>query len=71
MRIHEGNLAYDVEQFRDPRTQLLVHWRYKVYRLRPIEEVLASGEAESREAAVKKARAALTKLESKEKSRAA
>ena len=71
MRIHEGNLAYDVEQFRDPRTQLLLHWRYKVYRLRPIEEVLASGEAESRDAAVKKARAALTKLESREKSRAA
>jgi hypothetical protein len=51
MRIHEGNFAYDIEQLRDPLTQLPLNWRYTVYRLRPVEEVVQRGEAESREEA--------------------
>lgn len=46
MRIyHEANFAYDLELFRDPQTQLALNWRFTVYRIRPIEEIVARGEA--------------------------
>lgn len=71
MRIHEGNLAYDLEQLRDPLTQLPMQWKYTIYRLRPTDERIATGEAESREAAEKKAKAALTRIEREDRTRAA
>jgi len=71
MRIHEGNFAYDLEQVRDPLTQLLQQWKYTIYRLRPVDESIASGEAETREAAEKKAKAALARIAGEDKSRAA
>ena len=62
MRIHEGNFAYDIEQLRDPLTQLPLNWRYTVYRLRPVEEVMQRGEAESREEVEEKAKGVVAKL---------
>lgn len=65
MRIHEGNFAYDLEQPRDPQTQLALNWRFTVYKLRPVEEIVIRGEAASRAEAEKKAKAAVTRLLSK------
>jgi hypothetical protein len=61
MRIHEGNFAYDLEQPVDPLTQLRSKWRFTLYKVRPMEQKLVSGEADTREAAEKKARAELAK----------
>ena len=63
MRIHEGTYAYDLEQVRDPQTQLPLNWKFTVYRLRPVEKIMCTGEAESREDAEGKARDAIAKLE--------
>jgi hypothetical protein len=63
MRIHEGDFAYDLEQPVDPLTQLRSKWRFTVYKIRPAEHKLASGEADTREAAEIKARAALAKIQ--------
>ena len=71
MRIHEGNFAYDLEQLRDPSTQLLRQWKYTIYRLRPVDERVASGEADTKEEAEKKARVALTRIAGEDASRAA
>jgi hypothetical protein len=62
MRIHEGDFAYDLEQPVDPLTQLRSKWRFTLYKVRPAEQKLASGEAETREIAEKKARAELAKV---------
>jgi hypothetical protein len=67
MRIHEGGFAYDIEQIRDPLTQLPLQWRYTLYRLRPREEVVLTGEAKNRPEAERKARAALSKRRSKDR----
>jgi hypothetical protein len=64
MRIHEGDYAYDLEQPVDPLTQLRSTWRFTVYKVRPAEIKLATGEADTREAAENKARAALEKITS-------
>jgi hypothetical protein len=71
MRIHEGDFAYDLEQPIDPLTQLRSRWKFTLYKVRPAEHKLASGEAETREAAEKKARAALAKIAASGGSRAA
>ena len=71
MRIHEGKYAYDLEQLRDPQTQIRTQWKYQVYRLRPFEKVLSSGEAETREAAEKQAKADIARIEEKERRPAA
>jgi hypothetical protein len=71
MRIHEGNFAYDLEQVRDPLTQVLQQWKYTIYRLRPMEERVASGEATDRAEAEKKAKAALARLAGEERTHAA
>jgi hypothetical protein len=71
MRIHEGKYAYDLEQLRDPQTQVRSHWRYKVYEVRPVEKVLASGEAESQTEAEKQAKNAIARLAEKERRPAA
>ncbi|HZU33348.1 MAG TPA: hypothetical protein VFB79_19690 [Candidatus Angelobacter sp.] len=62
MRIHEGTFAYDLEQLRDPRTQLLLKWRFRIFNLSPIEQVVYTGEADTREEAEKKARAQIVQL---------
>lgn len=71
MRIHEGNFAYDLEQLRDPLTQLPRQWKYTIYRLRPVDERIASGEADTREEAEKKAKATLARIAGEDRSRAA
>lgn len=68
MRIyHEANFAYDLELVRDPQTQLALNWRFTVYRIRPIEEIVARGEAGSRADAEKKAKSAISRLHSRER----
>jgi hypothetical protein len=63
MRIHyKDDYAYDFEQLRDPLTQLAVNWKFTVFKLRPVEKAVSSGEADSREAAEKKAKRAISKL---------
>jgi hypothetical protein len=62
MRIHEGDFAYDLEQPVDPLTQLRSKWKFTLYKVRPAEQKLASGEADPRETAEKKAKAELAKV---------
>lgn len=71
MRIHEGNFAYDLEQPRDPQTQLALNWRFTVYQLRPSEQILAKGEADTRAEAEKKAKSTISRLLTKERKIAA
>lgn len=59
MRFHEGDHAYEVERVLDPATQLYTGWRYKVYRVRPGDELLRSGDAPTQEEAEKAGRRAL------------
>jgi hypothetical protein len=67
MRIHcEGDLAYDLEQPRDPQTQLALNWKFTVYRLRPMEEVVTRGEAATRPEAERKAKSTIGKLLNKQ-----
>jgi len=63
MRIHEGTYAYDLEQLRDPQTQLPLNWKFTVYLLRPVEKIMCTGQGENREDAEEKARGAIAKLE--------
>ncbi len=65
MRIHEGDFAYDLEQPRDPLTQLALKWRYRIFRVRPREELVSSGEADTREEAEKEARNAISGMRKK------
>ena len=65
MRIHEGDFAYDLEQPRDPLTQLALKWRYRIFRVRPMEELVSSGEADTREEAEKNARNAIRGMRKK------
>lgn len=66
MRIREGNYGYDLEQPVDPHTQLRSKkWKFAVYQLQPIEEVLTTGEAPSREEAEKQARQQIARLSAK------
>jgi hypothetical protein len=51
MRIYEGDYAYEIEQVLDPATQVSLGWRYNIYRVRPRDELLRSGQAATREEA--------------------
>ena len=62
MRIYEGDYAYEIERVVRPETQLISGWRYKVYRVRPMDELLDTGEAKDREAAEKAGRLALAEV---------
>jgi hypothetical protein len=62
MRVHEGDFAYDLEQQRDPLTQLLSAWRFTIFRLRPVETVLTRGECRTREEAERQARKTIADL---------
>ena len=59
MRIYEGDHAYEIEQIVNPETQVRSGWRYKVYRVRPAEQVLRTGEAATRDEAEKAGKEAL------------
>jgi hypothetical protein len=68
MRIHDkADYAYELEQPVDPFTQLRTGWIYRVFHLRPIEQVLQTGEAGSREAAEKEAKRVIGRLVQREK----
>ena len=70
MRFYEGDHAYEVERVLDPATQLSTGWRYKIYRVRPDQELLGSGAASTQEEAERAGRKALEsviKAESKDK----
>jgi len=62
MRIYEGDHAYEIEQIIHPETQVRSGWRYKVYRVRPVEQLLRSGEAATREAAEEAGKEALAEM---------
>jgi hypothetical protein len=62
MRFHEGDFAYDIEQKRDPLTQLLSAWRFTIYRLHPIETVVTRGEGKTREEAESQAKKLVSNL---------
>jgi hypothetical protein len=66
MRIHEGLFAYDIEQPRDPLTQLPLNWKFTVYRMRPMELVVTTGEAETFAGAEKKAKRSIARLNAEE-----
>ena len=72
MRIHyENNFAYDLEQPRDPQTQLPLNWKFTVYELRPVEKVVARGEASTRAEAERKAKSNISRLINKKEKLAA
>ena len=62
MRIYEGDHAYEIERVLDPATQLFKAWRYNVYRVRPTQQLLRSGEAETQEEAELAGQRALTEV---------
>lgn len=62
MRIYENNFAYEVEQVIDRATQLPIGWRYNVYRVRPQDQILRSGDAATKERAEKRGRKALAEV---------
>ena len=66
MRIYEGDYAYEVERIVSPETQLITGWRYNVYRVRPGDELLCSGEAASKEAAEQAGRETLETMTKEE-----
>ena len=63
MRIYEGDYAYEVERIVSPETQLTKGWRYNVYRIRPEEQLLHSGQVATREEAEKTGKVKLKQLE--------
>jgi hypothetical protein len=62
MRIYEGDHAYEIERVLEPTTQLYKGWRYNVYRVRPTQQLLRSGEAETQEDAELAGRKALAEV---------
>jgi hypothetical protein len=62
MRIYEGNHAYEIERVLDPATQIVKGWRYNIYRVRPRDELLQSGDAPTKEAAEEAGRKALEEV---------
>jgi len=62
MRFYEGDHAYEIERVLDPATQVQAGWRYNIYRIRPAQELLRSGEASTQEEAEKAGRKALGKV---------
>lgn len=62
MRFYEGDHAYEVEKVLDPATQLHSGWRYNVYRVRPVEELLRSGNASTQQEAERSGRQVLARI---------
>jgi len=67
MRFYEGDYAYEIERVLDPATQLVSNWRWNVYRVRPGDELLRSGDALTQEAAEQAGRRALAEVLRKER----
>lgn len=68
MRIHDkGDYAYDLEQSVDPSTQLKTGWNFHIFRLRPVEQVIEGGQANTREDAEKLAKRAITRMVQRER----
>ena len=68
MRIHDkGDYAYELQQSIDPRTQLRGAWKYRVFRVRPIEQMVDEGEAQTREQAEKLAKRAVSRMLQRER----
>jgi len=68
MRIHDkGDYAYDLEQSTDPQTQLRTGWNFHIFRLRPVEQILEQGKAQSRDEAEKLAKRAITRMVQRER----
>lgn len=59
MRIYEGDFAYEIEPVVDRATQVSSGWRYNIYRVRPQNQILRSGQADTKEAAEKAGQRAL------------
>jgi hypothetical protein len=66
-RIYEGDYAYEIEQVLDPATQVSLGWRYHIYRVRPREELLRSGQASTREQAEESGKRMLAEVVRKER----
>jgi hypothetical protein len=62
MRFYENDYAYEVERVMDPATQLYTGWRYNIYRIRPGQQLLRTGEAATQEKAEKAGKQALAQL---------
>jgi hypothetical protein len=62
MRFYEGDYAYEVERVMDAATQLYTGWRYNVYRIRPDQGLLRSGNAETQEEAEREGKKVLAEL---------
>jgi hypothetical protein len=62
MRIYEGNYAYEIEQVLDPATKVGSGWRYNIYRVRPRDELLRSGQAETKDSAEQAGKRALAEM---------
>lgn len=68
MRIHDkADYAYDLEQSVDPLTQLRKGWNFHIFRVRPTEQLLDKGEAQTREEAEKLAKRAISRLMQRER----
>jgi len=68
MRIHDrADYGYDLEQSINPFTQLRTGWNFHIFRLRPIEQVLQAGKANTREEAEKLAKRAISRMVQKER----
>jgi len=62
MRFYEGDYAYEVEPIRDAATQLQTGWRYNIYRIRPDQQLLRSGTAQTQQEAEKAGRTELASV---------
>ncbi len=62
MRIYEGDYAYEIEPVIDRATQVGLGWRYNIYRARPRNEIVRSGQERTREAAEQAGRQALEEV---------
>src|SRR2546423_7622106 len=62
MRIYAGDYAYEIERVLDPETQLVSGWRYNIYRVRPFDDLLESGQATSKQEAEQAGRCALARI---------
>jgi hypothetical protein len=62
MRIYEGDYAYEIEPIIDRATQVGSGWRYNIYRVRPRNEIVRSGQERTREAAEQAGRQALEEV---------
>lgn len=62
MRFYENDHAYEVERVMDPATQVYTGWRYNVYRIRPGQQLLRTGEAATQEEAEKAGKRVLAQL---------